>query len=102
MILFKSLRAANFITRKNLFVWLYFRLRPIHTSQSLILYCVFRNRMSSGIYGENEDTDSDVGKWGHIVQVPDGYASAEDVARLYGLASLMSEGDDDEKMRRSV
>jgi len=61
------------------------------------------NRMSSNSYsGDNDDADSDLGKWGHVVQVPEAYASAEDVARLYGLANLMAEGDDEAKMRRSV
>lgn len=60
------------------------------------------NRMGKHMGGE-EDQESDFGKWGQIVQVPEAYASAEDVARLYALANLMSEGEDPEaKMRRSV
>ena len=58
--------------------------------------------MPSSFSGESDDADSDLGKWGHVVQVPEAYASAEDVARLYGLANLMAEGEDEAKMRRSV
>lgn len=58
--------------------------------------------MSNSYSGENDETDADLGKWGHVVQVPEAYASAEDVARLYGLANLMAEGEDEAKMRRAI
>ncbi|XP_035226787.1 uncharacterized protein LOC118199106 isoform X1 [Stegodyphus dumicola] len=55
-------------------------------------------------FSGDEDQDTDFGKWGHVVQVPEAYASAEDVARLYGLANLMAEGDEasQSEMRRSA
>ncbi|XP_055950367.1 uncharacterized protein LOC129984502 isoform X1 [Argiope bruennichi] len=64
----------------------------------------FRNRNRDlGRFSNDDDTEADFGKWGHVVQVPEAYASPEDVARLYGLANLMAEEDEPEaKMRRSA
>ncbi|CAL1280198.1 unnamed protein product [Larinioides sclopetarius] len=64
----------------------------------------FRNRNRDlGRFSNDDEPETDFGKWGHVVQVPEAYASPEDVARLYGLANLMAEEDDSEaKMRRST
>ncbi|XP_015927900.2 uncharacterized protein [Parasteatoda tepidariorum] len=48
-----------------------------------------------GRYMDDEsEGGGDFGKWGHVVQVPEAYASPEDIARLYGLANLLSDGDE--------
>ncbi|GIX83641.1 uncharacterized protein CDAR_167491 [Caerostris darwini] len=56
-----------------------------------------------GRFSGDEEPESEFGKWGHVVQVPEAYASPEDVARLYGLASLMAEEEEPEvRVRRAA
>ncbi|XP_054716131.1 uncharacterized protein LOC129225680 isoform X2 [Uloborus diversus] len=63
---------------------------------------IFGNRMGSNRFAmeDVEDQEPDFGKWGRVVQVPETYASPEDVARLYGLANLMAEGDENEAKKK--
>lgn len=84
----------------NTFYPLNYRYIPVHKKRSRIFSN--GNRIPNGYSGDMDDTEPDLGKWGHIVQVPEAYPSAEDVARLYGLANIMGEGDEEAKMRRSV